>query len=65
MAKAPSMRVEYGAGEQFLKGIDSSAAARNMTVQLCAGNVPELLKSLSLPTMTQVEMLSCSPCGRR
>eukprot|EP00038_Savillea_parva_P030019 m.74990 g.74990 ORF g.74990 m.74990 type:complete len:1118 (+) comp8955_c0_seq1:34-3387(+) len=53
MAKSPSMRVIYGAGEQFLQSMDSAAAERNMTVQLCAGNVPELLKSLTLPTMTQ------------
>eukprot|EP00035_Acanthoeca_spectabilis_P033311 m.22938 g.22938 ORF g.22938 m.22938 type:complete len:1111 (+) comp5887_c0_seq1:65-3397(+) len=53
MAQAPSMRTTYGAGEQFLQGMDTAAAARNMTVQLCAGNVPELLKSLTLPTMTQ------------
>jgi len=53
MANAPSMRTEYGAGETFLRSMDSAAAARNMTVQLCAGNAPELLKSLTLPTMTQ------------
>ena len=61
MAKSPSMRVIYGAGEQFLQSMDSAAAERNMTVQLCAGNVPELLKSLTLPTMTQVHAMSlCS-----
>ena len=53
MADAPEMRQSYGAGEQFLMGIDTAAAARNMTVQLCAGNAPSLLQSLTLPTMTQ------------
>lgn len=33
--------------------MDAAAAARNMTVQLCAGNPPSLLQGLMLPTMTQ------------
>lgn len=53
MSTTPEIRNEFGAGQLFLESMHASAAARNLTVQLCAGNGADLLKSLTLPTMTQ------------
>jgi hypothetical protein len=53
MTGAPEFRENYGDGEQFMRGIDAACAERNMTVQLCAGNVPSFFVSLTMPTMTQ------------
>lgn len=51
-ADNPEARGEHGKGEQLLKAIDAAAGRRNLTVQLCGGTVPDFLKSLTLPTIT-------------
>ena len=49
----PEMRQVFGAGEQFLEGIDLACASHNMTAQLCAGNPPSFLEALTMPRVTQ------------
>ncbi len=53
VSETPELRTVYGAGEMFLQGIHDAAAARNMTVQLCAGNPPSFLEALTMPSVTQ------------
>jgi hypothetical protein len=48
----PEGRTVHGKGEMLLEGIDAAAAAYNLTVQICGGTVPDFLKSLTLPTIT-------------
>lgn len=49
----PELRQVFGAGEEFLGGIDKACASHNMTAQLCAGNPPSLLSALTMPRITQ------------
>jgi hypothetical protein len=48
----PELRQIWGAGEQFLRGIDQACAKHNMTAQLCAGNPPSFLEALTMPRIT-------------
>ena len=48
----PELRQVFGAGEQFLGGIDRACASHNMTAQLCAGNPPSFLEALTMPRIT-------------
>lgn len=48
----PESRTVVGKGEMLLKGINKAAQARNLTVQICGGTVPDFLESLTLPTIT-------------
>lgn len=47
------MRTKLGAGERWLRGLDSAATAHNMTVQLCGAGPSDLLLSTNLPSITQ------------
>ena len=51
-ADNPEARGDYGKGERLLESMDAAAAKHNLTVQICGGTVPDFLKSLTLPTIT-------------
>jgi hypothetical protein len=48
----PESRTVVGKGEMLLKGMDKAAQARNLSVQICGGTVPDFLEALTLPTIT-------------
>ena len=46
-------RTTYAASDTLLTAINEAASARNMTVQICAGGVPDMLSALDKPSITQ------------
>lgn len=52
VSSTPELRQVFGAGEEFLGGIDKACASHNMTAQLCAGNPPSFLEALTMPRIT-------------
>ena len=50
--QTPEARTVHGKGQMLLQAMDTAATARNITVQICGGTVPDFLKSLTLPSIT-------------
>lgn len=49
---SPESRSVYGKGQMLLEAMNSAAIKHNITVQICGGTVPDFLKSLTLPAIT-------------
>lgn len=51
--ETPELRSKLGATERLIRGMAEAALEHNMTVQICAGEMPDFLVSLTMPSITQ------------